>query len=111
MIKMNKQQLIQILEENDFELLEECIEGKHSIYEGKIWLWFDYIGDKIKWYSEDQFNSYEKFYEYSREKIEILEKIFEDLLNRYPEIRDFIYRYEYEDCRVGYTNIYIYIEQ
>lgn len=108
---MNKGQLIQILEKNDFEFIEEYIEGKHSIYEGKLFLWFDYIGDKIKWYSEDQFNNLEKFYEYSEEKGQILENLFEDLLNRYPEIREFIYAYEYEDYRVGYTNIYIYIEQ
>lgn len=107
---MNKDKLIDVLEANDFELINIELEEEPSAYAGELFLWFDYIGDKVEWFQEDEFDTYQEFYEYSRRHGEVVEDIFEELLNRVPGVRDFISHYEYEDYRVGYTNVYVYLE-
>lgn len=101
--------LINKLKEYNFEFISESIEGKYSKYYNNLCLWFDYIGDDIKFLTEDDFNSYESFYNYAKDKQTIVKNKFNNFLKK-EEISKIIMAYEYEDYRVGYTNIFIFIK-
>ena len=101
--------IIKIFYDNKFEFIEESIEGTHSQYSNKTCLWFDYIGTDINWYSEDEFNNTEDFLNYSRKNQPIVEEHFKNMIKKNKFLESIFHTYEFEDYRVGYTNIYIYI--